>query len=81
MLKRASFLPLAKSIVTILIGPGPDYDLLLKASSFYSEALLKGTIYFKMFFFTHRYSLIKFKYKRLPVPLEFRPPGISLQLF
>ena len=51
MLTRASLLPLAKSIVTILIGPGPDYDLLLKASPFYSEALLKGTIYLKMFFF------------------------------
>ena len=51
MLTRASLLPLAKSIVTILIGPGPDYDLFFKVSPFYFEALLKGTIYFKTFFF------------------------------
>ena len=81
MLTRASLLPLAKSIVTILIGTGPDYDLLFKVSPFYFEAFSKGTIYLKTFFFTHRCSLIKFKYKRLPFPLEFRPPGISLQLF
>ena len=50
MLTRASLLPLAKSIVTILIGPGPDYDLLLKASPFYSEALLKGQFILRCFF-------------------------------
>ena len=70
MLTRASLLPLAKSIVTILIGPGPDYDLLLKVSPFYSEALLKGTIYFKMFFFYP--PIFSYKVQIQTIPCSFR---------
>ena len=70
MLTRASLLPLAKSIVTILIGPGPDYDLLLKASPFYSEALLKGTIYLKMFFFYP--PIFSYKVQIQTIPCSFR---------
>ena len=57
MLTRASLLALAKSIVTKLIGPLPDYDLLFIVSPFYFEAFFKrDNLFYDVFFYPPIFS-------------------------